>query len=147
MSEKTKPRTPAASCSRNTTVRQRENCGGAWQEEAVCYRAGQGFPRATGTPGGHRPLLPDTPHPTVWASCLWDAVLGVLALAGLPGLSSTGRSGQHRPGGSKGQNKLKGFRKKHREEGPGPSQGVAPDHSPSAGGRCSRGEIRCSRRR
>ena len=45
-------------------VRQRENCGRAWQEEAVCYCAGQGFPRATGTPGGHRPLLPDTPHPT-----------------------------------------------------------------------------------
>ena len=27
LSEKMKPRTPAASCSRNTMVRQRENCG------------------------------------------------------------------------------------------------------------------------
>lgn len=46
------------------------------------------------------------------------------------------------------RDKMKGFRKeKHREEAPGPSQGVAPDHSPSAGGRCSHGESRCSRRR
>ena len=80
------------------------------------------------------------------------AASGMLSWGGRP-LGSLGRALQGGGdstdlGGSKGQKKLKGFRKqKRREEAPGPSQGVAPDHSPSAGGRCSHGEIRYSHRR
>ena len=112
LSEKTKPRTPAASCSRNTMVRQRENCGGAGGKRRQSITAlGRSFPGPQGGLGGHRPLLPDTPatpHIHSEGSCLWDAVLG-WSPSGFPGPSSTGRRGQHRPWGQQGTKETERF--------------------------------------
>lgn len=146
-----KPRIPAASCSRNTMVRQSENCGEqAGKADSLLPRWAVAPPRAMESSGGPQGTSPRRPSHGK-GQCLWDTVLGVVTLCWVTWaeLHSEEWTAQALEVGW--DRKPKGCRngiRKLRGTWRGQSlSGGAPDHSPSAGGRCSLGGIQYSRRR